>query len=400
MYAGLVTSCWLQLRVHGVTVSDALFLLAFGFAVAESLLRGDQRRVLTDVLWWGIGLFVIGGLISTLLYSADLPSSVAIIARVFYLVAAWFWTGAKSFRTREHLWTALKLWVISAAVCGYWTLGQKYVGLPGSVDGTRFAGLADHVNDLGALAACAIVPALVLTWKQSRWGLAALGIAVGLLLSESIGGGIAALVALAFCLLAPDLTKLTAIALAVGVAVFVLATPLVGGSAITRLATATNASAQFNQDTFSIRARVYGLAWDRVKAEPLFGTGFDSRSSKLFDVPSDQSYQVHNLFLAAWFEGGILALIGIVVLEAGLLALGWQEARHSEDRLLGLTLVAAFLAYLVAEMSEPALYKRYSLVPALLIVALNYQSERVADAKAAVTRRVVRMTRLSTETGA
>jgi hypothetical protein len=384
MYAGLLTSCLLKLRVHGVTLSDALFLLAFGLAVIESIQRRDHHRVLSDMLWTGIAIFVTGGLISTLLRSADKLSSVGIIARVFYLIAAWLWTGAKSLRTREHLWIALKLWVASAAICGYWTVGQKYGGLPGSIDAGRFAGLADHVNDLGALAACAIVPALVLTWRDRRWGWGALGVAIGLFLSASVGGGIAALVALTVGLLSPDLTRPILVALTVGIIGVLLATPVVGTTAITRFGTTTNSSARFNQGTFAIRSRTYALAWDQIKRDPFVGTGLDTPSSELFDVRTETFYQVHNLFLGAWFEGGILGLIGILVLEAALLKAAWRQVKLGHDRLLSLALLSGFVAYLIDEMSEPALYKRYSLVPALLVVALGYQAQRSAVAEGAV----------------
>jgi O-antigen ligase len=372
VYAGLLTSCWLQLRLAGVTVSDALFLVALAWAVVENVVTNDdRRRFLPRGLWFGVLLFVTGGAISTVADSSDKLSSAGVILRVFYLIVAWFWLGGMTLRTTDHIWRALKFWVASAAVCGAWALGQKYGHLPGNLDQNRFAGLADHVNDLGALTACALVPSLALAYRDRRWLLAVIGIGVGLTLSASIGGGIAALVALSFGLLSRDLTRAVATALVVGSAALIFASPLIGSSAITRFSTSTNSSAQFGQDTLDTRIRTYEGAWARIKMDPFIGTGLDARSSEIFDDQNDTAYEVHNLFLGRWLDSGILGFLGMIVLVGTLGKLGWQLIGLSPDRYLALTLFAAFIAYIGDEMSEPSLYKRYSLVPALLIIALR-----------------------------
>jgi O-antigen ligase len=378
-YLGLLSSCWLVVRIHGVTISDALFLVAFVLTVVEqTALHYKRKSVLTSGVWVGIGLFVAGGALSTLANSQDMLSSFGVVARVFYLIAAWFWTGGTVLRNRKQLWKALGFWVISAASCGAWTVGQKFGHLPGGISSGRLAGLTEQVNDLGALTACAIVPALVLAYKRRIWILAVGGVAAGLVLSGSIGAGFAALVALAFGLAARELAKPTMVALGVGAVVLILASPLIGSSAIARFSTATNSQAKYGQDTLASRVLTYEQAWQRIRTEPFLGTGLDFQSSRIYDETNQAYYQVHNLFLGLWYECGLLGIAGILILVGALWKLGWHEVKMSSDRYLALALFAGFIAYIGDEMSEPSLYKRYSLVPAMLFLALRRVSSSAA----------------------
>lgn len=369
---GLLSSCWLVLRIHGVTISDALFLVALALATTEQTLHHYKKEpVLTSGIWIGIALFVAGGTLSTIANSHDTLASLSVIVRVFYLIAAWFWVGGTVLRTRMQLWRALGYWVVSAAVCGTWAAGQKFGHLPGGVDSHRFAGLSDHVNDLGALTACALVPALVLAYKRWPWLFAVAGITAGLILSGSIGAGMAALVALGFGLVSRDLTKPTMVALGIGAVILILVSPVIGASAITRFSTATNSQARYGQDTLASRVRTYKRAWRQIRVEPFLGTGLDTPSSQIYDEQNQTYYQVHNLFLGRWYDSGILGIAGILLLVARFSRLGWHEVCTSSDRYLALALFAGFVAYLGAEMSEPSLYKRYSLVPVMLTLALR-----------------------------
>lgn len=383
LYAGLLTSCWLQVRFHGVTLSDALFLLALGMAVLEwSATRYQGVPLISEPLRLGVLLFVAGGCASTLVESHSRTASLGVILRVLYLIVAWLWVGAISLRTPQHVRTAMKCWVVSAAICGAWTLGQKYGHLPGNTAHGRYAGLADHVNDLGALSACALVPGLMLAYRSRAWGIAVVGIVVGLIMSQSIGAGIAAMLALAFGLWSRELAKPTLIGLAVGAAIVLLASPFLGGSAITRFATATNPNALYGQDTLGSRERIYVAAWHYIEHSPLIGRGFDAVNSSIYDPVTGSSFQVHNLFLGTWYEGGILSLVGILLMIYAFGRTAWRNVLSDVDRLASLAAMAGFVAYVVDELSEPSLYKRYSLVPVLLAVALR--RIRVKGARAPV----------------
>ncbi len=205
-------------------------------------------------------------------------------------------------------------------------MGQKYFGLPGGLDAGRFAGLSDHVNDLGALTACALVPALAIAYRQPRWSIAVLAIGGGLALSGSIGGGVAALAALAVGLTSRELTRPTLIVIVAGALALAVAGPLLGSTAISRFSTATNSQATNQQDTFNTRLRTYKAAWHRVVSDPLVGTGLDLTSARVYDPTNGTYYQVHNLFLGRLYDSGILGFAGIVVLVGVFGVVGWRSS--------------------------------------------------------------------------
>ncbi len=379
LFAGLATSCWLQLRAGGVTLSDAIFAVALGLAAVEYVTTNARdRSLIPQGVWLGVLCYSVGGVASTMVYSTDKSSSYATIARVVYLILAWFWLAAVCLRTRQHIWTALKWWVVSAAVCGGWVLAQKYGHLPGDLLGGRYGGLSDHPNDLGELTACAFVPALALAYRDHRWIIAVAGVAVGLAFSGSIGGLIAAITGLAFGLCSRDLARPTLIALAIGASALVLASPLIGSSALTRFSTSTDAGAQYGQDTFQSRLLTYRLAWERIKANPFLGVGEDVPSSSILDAQTATSYQVHNLFLGRWYSSGIFGLVGVLMIVGSIGLLGWRLIIRSPDRYLAIALFAGYVAYLIDDMSEPSLYQRFSLVPALLMISLAAVAARAA----------------------
>ncbi len=381
VYVGLAMSCLLRVRVHGLTVSDAVFALALLWAALEYLAGNERESILPQAVWVGIFLFVVGATASTVAHSRDVASSVGIILRVFYLVAAWLWLGGLCLRTRAHVWTALKCWVASAALCGAWAVGQRFAHLPGGVDAGRFAGLTDHVNDFGALTACAVVPALALAYRARLWIAPAVFIVGGLALSGSVGAGIAALLSLAVGLTSRELTRPTLVALVVGGLVLVVAGPLLGSTAIARFSTTTNSSAQFGQDTFDTRIRTYATAWRTIEHNPILGTGLDVASSDIYDPNTGTYYQVHNLFLGVLYEAGILGVAGIITVLAAFVRAAWALVRSSPDRYLAMALFAGLVAYIGTEMSEPSLYKRYSLVPVFLITALRALTHRLSFAR-------------------
>ena len=196
----------------------------------------------------------MGPLIATFTASNDPNASLAILARVVYLLVAWFWLGTVVLRTPANVRTAASCIVGSAAFCGAWAIGQKTGHLPftANVSG-RVSGLTEHVNELGSLTAIAIVPALMLTrTRQEVVGFLAVGaIAAGLLLSGSIGAALAAVCALLVGVVSRDVARATlTVAVLSGVVLIYAATSGgFGSSQFVRVSTATNASTGYGGAT-------------------------------------------------------------------------------------------------------------------------------------------------------
>jgi O-antigen ligase len=394
-YAGMATMSWLVVRVHGFTVSDMLFLAAAALAFAEALRNWPYRFYpLPGPFVLGVVLFTFGALVATIEHATAPLASLGILARVVYLLIVWFLVGTMVLRTADQIRTAVGCWVFGAAVCGIWAIAQKLgyvhdisvilqrlgIGLNLAMPSGRMTGLTEHVNDLGGLSAIALAPALALVYT-SRHKFAALagllGIVAGLVLSGSIGAGLAAVCALAVCLASRQLARavLAGLALSAVVAVVAVASTGFGSTQFARLPEAIDPAAPYGQNTFLTRLDTFEAAWKRIKEDPIVGAGLDNASITVYsDRHGGHSDQVHNLFLGRWFESGIFGLLGIVLVVGSMFTMAWRAVIHSgrgREHLLALSLFAGFVAFVIVAMSEPTLYKRYALVPMSMAFALS-----------------------------
>lgn len=376
-YVGLATIGVLQYRVAGLAISDIAFLAAFGLTLAEAATRRSLGGGLPTWLLVGLGLFVLGAVISTAVNSVAPDQSYGILVRFVYLLTVWFWTAAMVLRTPRQIQTALSWFVVGAAIAGAWAVGQKLGLLPlGNAVPPRLPGSTEHVNDLGGLCAVAAVPALALVaLTRRRWAYICLTfVAAGVALSGSIGAVVAVGIALLVALLAREMTKAVLVGIAVGAAAVAL---LVSQNAFEisqaeRFQVVTSRSAEYGQGTVFSRLDVYESAGERILDQPLIGTGMDLASSTIYSPTSGTRHQVHNLFVGRWYETGILGLLGVLVIVLGLLRSGWRgvlDATSRQQQVVAVALLASVCAFLVFSMTSPALYKRIMLAPAALVVA-------------------------------
>jgi hypothetical protein len=388
-YAGAATMGLLTIRpALAFTLSDWLFLLAFGvvtLAVLTARLQWDYLLPRTATI--GIGLFALGGLLSSL--GATLPQqSVAIVVRVLYLTLVWFWLGTIVLRNRKHVELAVLAWVSSAALSSGGAVVQYFAGnvIPGgTVAWGRATGFTTQFNSLGGLAATAFVPALVLAVdSESRvrrlvGGASLVLIGAGLLLSGSIGGLVAAAFATLIWLSVRGVTVRVAVTLgAVGASALVVMSATGATNApspIERVLAVTTARLPSDeQGSVYSRVDVYRRAWSRIEEQPFVGIGLDEASNDraIGETP------VHNILLNPWLTAGILGLIGITMLAVGVLGMGRTVLRHSStrDRPLDAALFCSFAAFIVLAMGQPILYVRYGWMPAAMLLALRAQRLR------------------------
>ncbi len=123
--------------------------------------------------------------------------------------------------------------------------------------------------------------------------------------------------------------------------------------------------------SLNARFEVFRLAWARIADQPFIGTGFGldpaTAGARLPDL-------IHNAYLGAWYQGGLLALVGLAMICLTSLRVGLRTAREATDPdelVLAGSLVGAFVSYLVFGLGEPALYVRYGWVPVALVLALR-----------------------------
>ena len=401
-YGGILLLGLLTLRAGGqVTLSDILFLVSFLLACAEfAILRRRVPVKLPFLLLLGIAVFSLGGLVSTF-ESYQALKSIAVIARLVLLTVFWFWLSTVVLRRREHVTTAITLWVASAAICGGGAILQFLAGdvIPNAnFHESRATGFTGHPNDLGGITAIAFVPALMLA-SRSRIAattracsyLLLLLVAAGLILSVSLGAliaaGAATVIWLAFQRI--SIHALLAIgALAACVVALVTLQSIRGvPDPLDRLDSATTSSSLPGGGTqlgsLDQRVRTYRVAVARIAEDPFTGVGLDLASvTRPFGIQSYE-YDVHNLIIGLWYKTGLVGLAGMLIVLLAILRAAWtaiSKSTSESEWTVAAALACSFTAFIVFAMSAPVLFTRYGWMPAALVLALRaVQQKEVAS---------------------
>lgn len=374
-YFGLGTLAILTLRpTPALTLSDWIFLAALVVAVLGYLHESRGIHMAPPRLMLaGVTLVLIGALLS-LPNAVDGTESFAVVARFVYITVGWFALAGYALRTTRDVSIATNVWVASVAVSGAAAIAQLLAGGSG-----RMLGFGQHYTDLGGMCAVAVIPALFFldvdrlhpAHRIASAALAALVLA-GLLLSGSVDGFVSAAVGLAIWVWTRGVGR-RALATMLGLAaLFVM---VAGASAQLGLILPADriASVLSSPDdpsaSWYFRLQAFGQAWRWIGDSPVFGVGFDTASAT-----TATGSGVHNVLLAAWFEGGVFAFAGMVLVllaAAGAAWRAWAGSRSVESQRLAAALLAAVGAAITFSMANEILFQRYVWVPVFLAIALN-----------------------------
>jgi O-antigen ligase len=391
-YLGLLFIGQLVLRpAAGLTLSDLFFLVAFGATCLELISsRSALPRIRPRALVLGVMLFSIGALISSVpLASPGLSLSYAF--RFVYLTVIWFWVGSVVLRNHRQVALATSFWVISIALSGLAAVGQLLLGdvIPGTspVYG-RMTGTAVHINDLGGMAGIALPAAIVLLTRPwgafyNRWLALALilFVAAGAVLSGSVGGLLAAAVGGAVYASASRIrgrSVVTALVVLVGGVLLVNAQQDAGAPSPFERVTQVTGAEDDSGATLWSRLDTNVVALEAIARSPIVGRGLGQTTTTGFNV--------HNIVLGPWFEAGIFAMVGIVLIVVGVARVGLhvvRTARSRQEWQLAIGLLAAFSSFLVFAMGAPVLFQRYGWVAAAMVLALGSQQRRTGPSPVA-----------------
>lgn len=387
----------------GLTVSEAFFIGSF-MSCAFSARRSHRVAPVPPLVLIGAGVFGLGALLSSF-HAVSPAGSVVNDLHYLYVLVLWVWTGSMVLRRRDHVFMVLALWSVSLAFDGVAAITQIFGphAFAGASTGGRAYGFTPTPNDLGGAASIALVPGMLVATRRTgtaplmtavRWLPVSLT-ATGLVLGGSISGMSGAAVGLVFWLVAPQVRPSTRIAV-VGALSLVLLVLVVAGSRTTnpleRLQLATGGYAtQTGSGSGLDRLAIVKTIWPHILAHPFVGTGVDVAGTAVTIVSdgSTQAYQVHGAPLAAWFEAGILGLVGFIVLVIAHVSKAWSNVRHAvgdEDQLTALALLAAFLAFVVFAMTSPFLFQQYGWFSAVLVVAWSLLPSRLGETSPEVAR--------------
>ena len=103
--------------------------------------------------------------------------------------------------------------------------------------------------------------------------------------------------------------------------------------------------------TLDIRLNTYRVAWERIQIDPFMGKGIDPGQSAAFG-----NTMVHNLFLHAWYQGGIALAAGIAAVLVAVLVFVVQALRARTFALAAGILITVLSYALTSAFFEQVYY--------------------------------------------
>lgn len=383
-YLGTLTVTQTVWRKAGFTLSDWIFLGALGALVLERVPTGRVPATMPRMLLLGVGLLSAGGLLSSLSTRNPLISCFEMLKNL-YTLGIWLWLGTVTLRTVDQVRIAVYCWLLSSAASGAAAIAEVFFGISAAVSavvGGRALGLTEHVNELGMVEAMAFLPAVIMLSDSRGWLKRALGallavlITAGLVLSVSMGAlaGLAIAAAIwAIGFLRPGIIKKPAVAVSILLIIAALGYALRFQS-VHRIPTFVDRIQNLQEKsgssyTVGTRIKTYKAAWQKISEDPFVGVGLDPQSSRV-----NQEWNVHNMLLLQWYEGGILSFLSIVVVFGTVWIIGWRtagESVSSSEFRICIAMLFSFVAFFVFAMTAPEAHHRDAWMFAPLPLAME-----------------------------
>ncbi|SFD34677.1 O-antigen ligase [Bacillus sp. OV194] len=363
--------------VSSITLSDILYVICMMMVFLKMLLKHRiSYYKLNPWLIFGLCLFVAGALLSS--FGADSPvTSIARAARVPFILVFWFSLSLLILKSEKQVYIAFICWVSSVAFNGFIATLQLGIDIPYTVNFFgRMTAYTGNISDLGAITSIVWIPALVLATslkgKKSFLSYVLLiFVGMGVILSGSVSGLITSIIGTVvwFLIGRPSfkfivLSGLFVLLLSVVIQIQEskgLVTPM------SRFASTTSTATNDENGTLMSRLSTYKVAAETIKKDPYIGVGFDGKET-------ETGFGVHNLFLATWYQGGVLSFAGLLIICGTIIRLGIETIRQSKSKIqfnLSLALLMSFLCVIIFGMTAPFLYQRYIWIPVALLLPLN-----------------------------
>ncbi|HEY0624979.1 O-antigen ligase family protein [Sphingomonas sp.] len=368
---------WRVLPPYLFTFSDALFCLAAVLLLAG---RGIAVRPLQG--WWAIWMLGLSGLLLGFfigsLVNGD-PLRWVIVAGQYGFAFALLPALLLRERRRSLVLAAIALVAGVAAMelfgsIVYYSTGGSYAqakqfGFEFVTGAHRLGAFMADANWNAAMIAMTTPFVLYLARIRRMSTIAAFAIlgilCSGLLLSGSFTGfASAAIGILAFLFLDWGKRSIGMLLGIVALASVMLATGVGLPTAFqNRVAVALEQGDINRAGTFSGRMELVKEAWEIVGDTTLVGLGVDQ-----YRVVSVDRAPVHNIYLLAWAEGGVLSLLGWLIMM--FVPLSIAVRRFAADRAAGALVIAVTLPFLIFSNAAPHMYARSWVVPLILALGI------------------------------
>lgn len=391
LYLGLFASSLISVRVGALTVGDLLLAASAGLLIFSSCRPWTGAGAGTARLI-GLWLVLVGGTVAG--YAAtNAGEHMGVLVRIAYLVAVLPWQMRALLNTPERLLRGAWWFAGGAAAMGIGTLVQAQFGdvIGGGIKNGRYTGFAIHVSDAGGVAALAVAFGFAMyacRCTDRRTGplsLLVLG-GLGLALSGSVSGMLSVLAAAAFMLVTRRLQSRRL----VSVAAVAFAALLVVGAIQSSTPGALTPWQRFLQTTgqqsFASSSTQLNTSYSRLDVleaatrerleQPLVGAGFDLESAIVRD--SEFENQPHNILVGAFYRGGVLTLLGLLLILGSATRRALALPRRST---VNPAILAMFLTALAFAMTAPSLYSRYLWIPLAFVLVASVTEAKEPESR-------------------
>ncbi|MGI8664200.1 MAG: O-antigen ligase family protein [Acidimicrobiales bacterium] len=329
-----------------------------------ALLRGQLRRPIRNDLWVLGAVFIISGLLVAAIPSEETGANVLVAVRLFLVLGPFAALFKHLGRGPRFEGKVLRWYVYGSAASAAVAAGQAlgvvgFAQVPGITN--RFLGLAEHFNDLGGTLAIGLVASIFgnSTLARPVRVLIPLTIVIGLFLSGSVTGNLAASAGIAWGFYRSSSRRHRRAAFAV--VGLVLATLLVvalnNRSTLEDRLQVVTKGAGGEQGTLFSRIDSMSSALHRIEDSPLLGRGSSAKEAAVLK----DGTATHNIVLLYWYQSGLLGVLGLLlVLHAA--------TRRSRRRLAPAT-NAMLVAALIYSLTAPIQFHRYFWLPVLMALA-------------------------------
>jgi O-antigen ligase len=246
-------------------------------------------------------------------------------------------------------------------------LGRSVLGVE-PLQGRAY-GLSEHPNTLGYMSCLAILIALHFLLVSRRFRLLAVAALAANIMALIAAGSVSAMMALAVGLavliisMRDHLGKMTLGAGAVAVALWLLGR---FSGVFAYLPSITGRYGQVTGQTESLsswkmRTLTYDFAWHKIMQDPVFGIGLNPGYSGTYNGIT----VTHNVFLRAWYQGGILLAIAVALIVIAVLIVALRAMVEKKQGAEASVLVAIFAVALTSALFE----QRHFWLPVLVACA-------------------------------
>ena len=328
----------------------------------------------------------------------DTLQNILNLSKFLFTTTLLFFACVVLLKHRHQVRLALNFWVLSIVLTSLVAILQAVLGGPlfgvDTARTSRMAGLTTNPNHLGAIAGMGMIGALSLAVRAQSIGFCGcsrchmcVGLSFRLRTGAMVAAGSLCIWLVVHFRLRRDATLMIAgISLAAAAVAGYLFVTIGGGLSVAdKLSSALDPEANL-----AVRARLnqYDLVLYKSLKSPLVGMGLAEKDASAYGI-------IHNMFLRAFYGGGIISLVGLMIIIGDLLFKSYRtfdRTQTYDTQVVALCTFAGVIGMVLAGMTEPILYQRQVWVPAALALALWTLQHQRHRRHASVSRRSARST--------